>query len=194
MMNRIFILGLLILFIVGTVSAQPTPLPAGQTVRITAETGENYIEWAWKFDNSTILSSPVDIYIDDASNPIVMNYSRSSYLMLTLKPSERHNIAIYDTASQELLGKASATTTITSYVVYFLLALCFVIMIIAFAMQDMVKFILLSIFNIVLTLLSASLASGHGIMPYVFFGITVLTGIILLIQGIPRLREEIDWV
>jgi hypothetical protein len=192
--TRSLVLCLVIMAVlVATVSAAPvSPLPSNQTARVSADIGENYIQWSWKNDNGTLISVPVSLYIDDASTPVVTGYMRSSYLMLSLKPNERHNIAIYNGTT--LLGRASATTLISSYVVYFMLALCFVVMLIAFAMQDMMKFVLLSIFNIVLTLLSMSLTSGHGILPYIFLGICILTGVILLVQGVPKLREEIDWI
>ena len=192
----ILLVGLAILCCcVGIVSAQPvTPLPPNQTVRVSADIGENYIQWSWKLGNGSLVNSPVDIYLDDASTPIVTGYLRQSYLVLDLKPSERHNIEILDSTNQTLLGSATATTLISSYVIYFMMALCFIIMIIAFAMQELIKFLLLSIFNIILSVLSASLSSGHGIIPYVFFGIATLTGVILLVQGVPKLKDEIDWL
>jgi len=198
-MGRILYAGLLLMLLVTIVTAAPTsfsPLPANQTVRISAETGENYIQWSWKMDNGTLVTSPVSIYIDDASTPTATGYMRSSYLMLTLKPNERHNIALYSVVNgtATLLGRGTTTTLISSYVVYFLLGLCFICMIIAFAIQEIGKFILISLFNIILTLLSASLVAGHGIIPFVFFGIAILTSIILLVQGLPKLREEIDWI
>jgi len=177
----------------GTATPYPTQVEGEQSSRIRAEIGETYIKWDWSYTNGNV-SIPVNIYVNDTNIPVEMGYTKTSYLVTGLQPGEKHNIAIYTTNGTQLIGRATATTIMQSEIIYIMLGLCFVIMIIIFAIKDMIKFTLISIFNIILSLFGATLASGHGMLPYVFVGIAILTSIILLIQGLPRLREKVDWL
>jgi len=201
---KILIIGALIaILLISNVAAAPTtlsPLPDNQIIRISAETGENYITWNWKLDSGGLVSVPVSIYIDDSAVPTRSNYTRTSYTITDLKPDERHNIAIYTTVNgtSTLGGKATITTLKSAYVVYFMILFCFMFMILCIFidryLSDMWIFVIMSMFNIIICLFGAGMASGHGITPYIMFGIAILTGLIMLIEGLPKLREEISWL
>jgi hypothetical protein len=188
-----------VIALISSASAAPTslsPLPTNQTIRVSAETGENYIQWSWKTDNGSMVTTPVNIYLDDASTPVATNYTRSGYLMLNLKPDERHNIALYQNinGTSTLAGKATITTTNSGYVVYAMIFFCFVLLIVILAINDTWQFVLLSILDIVVSLFGSATAVGHGMAPYILIGIAIITGLILLIQGLPKLREQIAWL
>lgn len=198
---KYIILVLTMLVIIGTVSAvtpQPT-LPAGQTLRINSEVGETYVQWSWRPVNTTNPVPPLNIIVDDSQTPAVYNYTSNSYLVDGLQDGGRHNIALYDSTgwgngSRVLLGKATTTTLKPAYEVYFLIAVTVGLMILIIVLgEDLIKLILLSIFNISICLFGMSLATGRGAIPYIFIGIAVITGLILLINGVPKLKEEISW-
>lgn len=187
--------------LIGTVSAvTPTPtLPNGQTLRINSEVGETYIQFSWRNDNSSIPAVPVNIMIDDAQTPVIYNYTSNSYLMDNLKDGTRHNIALYDATNwgngtRLLLGKGTTTTLKPAYEIYFLIAVTVGLMILTIILgNDLIKLILLSVFNILICLFGMSLANGRGLLLYLFIGIGVVTTIILLVNALPRIQEELSW-
>lgn len=189
-----------LLLLSGAVSAiTPTPtLPDGQTLRIRSEVGESYVQWSWRSDTSQPVP-PLTIILDDNQSQTLHNYVGSSYVVDRLKSGGRHNIAIYNgtewaNGSQILLGKATTTTLKPAYEVYFLIAITILIMLLIIVLgNDLTKLVLLSIFNIIICLFGMSIANGRGATPYIFVGVAIITGIILLVQGLPKIREDIDW-
>jgi len=200
--NAICIVLLVALLLVNGVSAvTPTPaLPNDQRLRISSETGETYIQFSWKGDNSSIPIPPLNIFLDDAQIPVIYNYTSSSYLMDGLKDGGRHNIALYDASNWSngtriLLGKATTTTLKPAYEVYFLIAVAVGLMILTIILgDDLIKLTLLAVFNIIICLFGMSLANGRGLLPYLFIGIGVVTCIILVVNAFPKIREEIAWL
>ena len=178
-----------------TPTLTPTPYPSQiegpQESRVDAEIGETYIKWTWYYDNLPE-NTPVNIYTNDTEIPEQTGYIGNSYLITGLNAGEKHVIAIYTTNGTQLIGRATATTTIQSEYIYIMLGFCFIVMIVSLFLREW-KFIIAAIFDIVICIFGAIMASGHGLLPYMFFGIAILMGIILLILGIPILRKEIDW-
>ena len=193
---------ILLMMMIVSVSAAPAPtptLPNGQTLRISSETGETYIQFSWKSEPSSAAVPPLNILIDDAQTPVIYNYTSSSYLMDELKDGTRHNIALYDATNwgngtRLLLGKGTTTTLKPAYEIYFLIAVTVGLMILTIVLgNDLVKLILLSIFNILICLFGMSLANGRGLLMYLFIGIGVVTFIILVVNAVPKLQEELAW-
>ena len=189
------------LILIGTIFLIPSiaiALPANQTLQISAETGETYIQWSWKTTNSSIGIPPVNIYIDDSQTPIITGYMSTTYLCDHLSEGSRHNIVIHNATAESLnetviLGKASALTLNPGYEVYYLVSVCIFLMIVCFFLADLVRLILMSIVNIVLCLFGISMATGRGPIPYMFIAIAIITVIILLVNGLPKVREELAW-
>jgi hypothetical protein len=201
-MKRMVLCVLILLVLVSVVSAAPTPtqaLPAGQILRISSEVGETYIQFSWKSEPSSVAVPPLNILVDDAQTPIIYNYTSSSYLMDELKDGTRHNIALYDATNwgngtRLLLGKGTTTTLKPAYEIYFLIAITVGLMILTIVLgNDLVKLILLSIFNILICIFGMSLANGRGLLMYLFIGIGVVTTIILIVNALPKLQEELAW-
>jgi hypothetical protein len=204
MKQILVIMVVLILLVIPGVSANTTqtlspekPI-SNQTISITTEIGEKYIQWKFTSVNRSEPIPPLDIYVDDRFIPSARNYTSSTYLMADLLPGERHNIRLYNASSvydsniTEFLAKATAKTSNSGYEVMYLLALNLIIVVLVLILKDLKYLILLSVFNIGISLLGMSL-TGSGLTYYIFIGMAILTGIMLLVTGIPQIREEIDW-
>lgn len=169
-----------------------------QSIRITTELGEKYIQWEFVQVNRSEPLPPLDIYVDDRFIPSARNYTSSTFLMSDLLPGERHNIRVYNSSetydpnSSGFLAKATAKTSNSGYEVMYLLALNLIIIVLVLILKDLKYLILLSVFNIGISLLGMSL-TGSGFTYYIFVGMAILTAIMLLVTGIPKFREEIDW-
>lgn len=182
----------------------PTPTLASdtaiinQTVKITAEVGEKYIQWCFSGINGSS-PPPLNIYLDDNDQPTAINYTGSTFLMSGLSPGERHNIRVYNSSAlyegnvSVFVAKATAKTSNAGYEVMFLIALNLLLGVLLFILKDIRYLICLSVLNIVISIMGMSLAGGTGLSYYIFIGVAVITFIILLVNGIPRLREEVDW-
>jgi PKD repeat protein len=187
----------------------PTPTPVlpvvgNQSLRISVEKGANYLSWVWVPATSSGGSPSVNVYVDDNAMPIRTSYSQRSYLLPDLNPGERHTITLYNASNynlttgyyegpQELLGKASTTTLRPQYEVYFILGLGICLMVLIIFMRELIRLILISLLNIIICLFAVSISDGYGSTQYVFWGIIIITGIIFLVNGIPKIREELNW-
>jgi|WetSurMetagenome_2_1015567.scaffolds.fasta_scaffold20665_5 hypothetical protein len=175
-----------------------TSIVSAYNYTLSAETGETYIQWKWRAINSSVPVPLVDIYLDDSQVPVITNYSSTTYIADQIRSGERHNIILYNSTarlsgSSELLVRGTITTLKPAYEIYVLWGICALLMVLVFFMGEVIRLVLLSIFDIILCLFGASLAVNRGAIPYLFIGVAIITGIILLINGIPRLREEINW-
>lgn len=171
---------------------------AASNYTLSAETGETYIQWKWRAVNTSNPVPPLDIYLTDNQSPVVTNYTGTTFLITKLNPGERHNIAIWNSSARlngtpELLAKGTTTTLKAAYVSYFLLGICVILMVFGFFLKEVVRLILMSLLNIIICLFGFSVSIGRGAIPYLFIGVAIITGIILLISGVPKIREEIDW-
>jgi PKD repeat protein len=164
----------------------------------TAEVGENHIQWSFKSKNSTAGLPPLNVYLDDNTTPVVTNYTFSTLLVPNLEANERHNIAVYN-ATASMLGfiqtpaKATAKTLSSTNEVYFLIALAIILMVLILILQDLIWLILLSVLNILITLFGMSLSEGQGATPFIFLGLAIITGFILIVVGFPKLKEQMSW-
>lgn len=199
--NGIFLF-ILLIGMIGASSAAPTPtqaLPSGQILRISSESGETYINWVWKSEPLSVAVPPVNILIDDAQTPTIYNYKSNSFLVDGLDGGSRHNIALYNSTDWALgiktvLGRGTTTTLKPAYEIYFLIAVTIGLMVLTILIgNDLVKLILLSIFNILICLFGMSLSNGRGLLLYLFIGIGVVTTIILIVNALPKIQEEIAW-
>ena len=171
-----------------------------QSIIVTAEIGEKYINWRFKNTNRSAPLPVFNIYIDDRDTPAVTNYTGETFLMSDLAPGERHNIRVYDasvtneTNVSAFLAKATAKTSNAGYEIMYFVALNLLLVVLLFILKDLRYLILIAVFNIVVSLLGMSLTGGVGLSYYIFIGVAILSVIMLLISGIPKLREEIDWL
>jgi hypothetical protein len=185
--------------IIPTPTVTPTPIiyptqnEGTQSSEVRAEIGETYIKWMWTY-NSLPADTRVNIYTNDTNKPEQMNYIGNSYLVTNLSAGEKHTIAIYTANGSQLIGRAAATTNEPSDIIYLLFGLCIVITIVAAVLPIPWLSIILSIANIIFAIIWAGEASGHGLLPYLFFACAILTGLILLIKHLPKLWEEISWL
>jgi PKD repeat protein len=196
--------------VVPTLPPNPDILVGNQTIHISAEIGEKYVNWKFVNANPSQSVPPLNIYIDDSDIPVATNYTGSTYLMSDLAPGERHNIRIYNStmatiitnntsaANQTIIpvfvGKATAKTNTPGYEIMFLVALNLLLGVLLFILKDIRYLLTLSCLNIVISLMGMSLTGGAGLPYYLFIGCAVITFIILLVNGIPKLREEVDWL
>jgi hypothetical protein len=184
-------------FLLPTIAAAQT-LPANQTLVISAETGETYIQWSWISTNSTSNTQFVDIYLDDSQNASVTNYTSTTYISDHLSVGSKHNIALYNTTARlsgksELIGKASSMTLNPAYEACFLIAVCVFLIVICLFIQDLLVLVLISIINIILCMFGMAISLNLSSIPYLFIGSAIIAGIILLVNGLPKLREELAW-
>jgi PKD repeat protein len=179
--------------------APPSPV-SNQTISISAEVGENYIQWKFEPTNKSQQMPPLDIYLDDSPIPAARNFTGTTYLMSTnVLASERHDIILYNSSAvssngSEFLAKATVKSLAPSYEIYFFIALGIIMMVLILLLREFVWVVIISTFNIILSLFGISIAQGHGSMPYIFIGIAIVSGILLLIFGLPKIREEFDWL
>lgn len=188
-----------------TPTATPTPvisLPStvvsNHTLHLSAEVGENYVQWSWRSVNSSDGVPLLDIYLDDNKTPIITNYTAKTYLQTKINPDERHNIALYNTTSRmegniTQLAKGTITTLKPAYVVYILLVVVIALLVLCFMFGEPMRLIMMTVLNILLCIFGVMISVGRGAIPYLFIGIGIITGIILLVNGLPKLREEISW-
>jgi PKD repeat protein len=153
----------------------PTVPPVtDQHIIITSEVGEKYIQFRFAPANSSEALPVFDIFIDSEELPYA-----------TLKNSTNHN---------EIFAKATAKTNTADLKLMFLMGLNLLLMLSLIFLKDVKLIVLISILSITVALIGLSMSVGTGIPMYVFIGIGLLTIIISLVAGIPRLKDEISWL
>jgi PKD repeat protein len=189
---------------VPTTAAPINPVVGNQSLRISAEKGANYLSWVWEPTTASAGTVPLNVYVDDSATPIRTSYSQRTYLTADLNSGERHTIALYNATNynvttntydgpQQLMGRATTTTLRPQYEVYFILGLGICLMVLIIFMRELIRLILISLLNIIICLFAVSISDGYGMTQYVFWGIIIITGIIFLVNGIPKIREELNW-
>jgi hypothetical protein len=186
-----------LLLVAGTVSAY-TLGNVTQNLRISANRGETYIQWSWKAANASYVIPPVNIYIDDNTTPSALNVTARSYMFAGLTPKTPHYITLENgTAAglgeEDIIGRATVSTLQPATTVYFLLTLVVLMMVIVLFMQDVLRLFLVSFLTIAIAIFGLMNADGYGATGYMFYGVIIVTAIILVVNGMPRLREQIDW-
>lgn len=190
------LIGLALLVIIPCVSAAPTlkELPAGQTIRVTAETGETYIRWEWKSDTSGALPLTT-IYLDTDTNATKTNYELNYLYQSNLNPNEKHEIRIYDSNTSTQLGRATVTTSTPAGVAYFLIAVCLVLTFATILLSgERVVSLLVGIFTIGLSTVAMAMIHGYPELPWILTGVIVLTGAFMIIYVVkPMAEEHLKW-
>jgi PKD repeat protein len=178
--------------------APPSPV-SNQSVLITADVGEHYIQWGFASAEPSKKLPPMDIYVDDSSIPAARNYTSTTFLQtINISAAEKHNIAVYNSSAgitnqSEFLAKASVMTLAPTAEIYLFIAIGIIMLVAILILREFIWIVLISIFNIIMSLFGITIAQGHGAMPYVFIGIAIVSGILLLVYGVPKIREELDW-
>lgn len=168
-------------------------------IEIKANVGENKIDWAFSPKSPATTLPPLNIYLDDSDIPSEINYTASQYLVPQLDASERHTIAVRNATAQSLgfietPVKSTAKTLTNSGEVYAILIICIVVLLILIFNQNLLFAILASVFNIILSIVGMMLSQGYGFLPFIFIGLSIITGLFLLIITLPKLRDQISWM
>jgi hypothetical protein len=179
----------------------PTIVPGNvsQLAHVSATRGETFIRWTWHAANETVGMPPVDVYLDENQTPTAIDYVSKSITAYGLDPKTPHYITLTNatesnaTYSGSVVGKATASTVRPQFEVYFLVALCIILMIMVITIKDLTRLFLLSILTILISLFSLLLSDGYGSTQYIFLGILIVTGVLFIVNVLPKLREQIDW-
>lgn len=176
-------------------------IPGSQTARIGVESSEKYLQWSFVSVDISQHLPLLDIYLDDSATPVITNYTLGTYLHSGLTSGERHTITLYNSTARlinasepELIGKATAKTTTADWSLYFLVCVGFLILILLIILNELVMLILLGIFAIAIDLIGMGISGSYAFISSIFLGLAIISGIILLIKALPKLKDAISWL
>lgn len=137
---------------------------------ITSDSGETYIRWDWSFVD-TITS----IYVDGYN--VTEGVSGNFYYLQDLKPNEKHIISFYN--NETLLDSNQATTSMSSFMIYFLTLLVLGITLLTLIVRVPYQQILFSIVGGILGVsLYMELSYHQELFSYVNLLLSIINGII----------------
>lgn len=190
-----------------TITSTPTPgviIPKilnQQIAAVKVETSEKYLQWSFVSTNTSEKLPLLDIYLDDSPIPVITNYSLGTYLQSGLTSGERHTITLYNSTARiinasepQLIAKATAKTSTADWSLYFVVCLGILLLILLIVLNELVIIVLLGIFAILIDLIGMGISLSYPFIGSIFLGLAIISGIILLIKALPKLRDAISWM